>query len=53
MKEVARLQIKDRTELFQAAAISMGMQPNVIEKDFWEKEVAFKQKFYYAKGVSE
>ena len=37
MKEVARLQIKDRTELFQAAAISMGMQPNVIEKDFWKK----------------
>lgn len=34
MKEVAKLQIKDRTELFQATAISMGMQPNVIEKDF-------------------
>ena len=30
----AKLQIKDRTELFQATAISMGMQPNVIEKDF-------------------
>ena len=88
MKEVAKLQIKDRTELFQATAISMGMQPNVIEKDFWvcfmlplparyarhlydvynmgnswvkerafkrkellEKDVAFKQKFYYAKGA--
>ena len=35
MKEVTKLQIKDRTELFQATAISMGMQPNVIEKDFW------------------
>ncbi len=35
MKEVAKLQIRDRTELFQATAISMGMQPNVIEKDFW------------------
>ena len=35
MKDVAKLQIKDRTELFQATAISMGMQPNVIEKDFW------------------
>ena len=35
MKEVAKLQIKDRTELFHAAAISMGMQPNVVEKDFW------------------
>ena len=35
MKEVAKLQIKDRTELFQATAISMGMQPNVIEKDYW------------------
>ena len=32
MKEVAKLQIKDRTELFHAAAISMGMQPNVVEK---------------------
>ncbi len=35
MKEVAKLQIKERTELFQATAISMGMQPSVIEKDFW------------------
>lgn len=35
MKEVAKLQIKDRTELFQATAISMGMQSNVVEKDFW------------------
>ena len=35
MKEVAKLEKKDRTELFQATAISMGMQPNVIEKDFW------------------
>lgn len=35
MKEVAKLQIKDRTELFHATAISMGMQPNVVEKDFW------------------
>ena len=35
MKEVAKFEIKDRTELFQATAISMGMQPNVIEKDFW------------------
>lgn len=35
MKDVAKLPIKDRTELFQATAISMGMQPNVIEKDFW------------------
>ena len=35
MKNIARLQIKERTELFQATAISMGMQPNVIEKDFW------------------
>lgn len=35
MRQVAKLQIKDRTELFQATAISMGMQANVIEKDFW------------------
>lgn len=35
MREIAKSQTKDRTELFQATAISMGMQPNVIEKDFW------------------
>ena len=35
MKEVAKLLVKDRTELFQATAIKMGMQPNVVEKDFW------------------
>ncbi len=35
MRKIARLQIKDRTELFHATAISMGMQPNVVEKDFW------------------
>ena len=35
MKNVESLQIKDRTELFQATSISMGMQPNVVEKDFW------------------
>lgn len=35
MKNIAKLQIKDRTELFQATAISMGMQPDVVEKDFW------------------
>lgn len=35
MKEVAKLPIKDRTELFQATAIKMGMQPDVVEKDFW------------------
>ena len=34
MKNIARLQIKERTELFQATAISMGTQPNVVEKDF-------------------
>ena len=34
MKEAAKLQIKDKTELFQTTAISMGMKPNVIEKDF-------------------
>lgn len=36
MKEVAKLQVKDRTELFQATAISMGMQSNVIEPLFEE-----------------
>lgn len=35
MREVAKLPVKDRTELFQAAAIKMGMLPNVVEKDFW------------------
>lgn len=35
MREVAKLPIKDRTELFQSTAIKMGMQPDVVEKDFW------------------
>ena len=35
MRDVAKLPIKDRTELFQATAIKMGMLPNVVEKDFW------------------
>lgn len=35
MREVAKLPVKDRTELFQATAIKMGMLPNVVEKDFW------------------
>ena len=35
MREVAKLPIKDRTELFQATAISMGMPSHMIEKDFW------------------
>jgi hypothetical protein len=34
LRAVAKLQIKDRKELFQATAISMSIQPNVIEKDF-------------------
>lgn len=34
MREVAKLPVKDRTELFQAAAIKMGMLPNVVEKTF-------------------
>lgn len=35
MKEVAKLNTTDREELFHATAISMGLPPNVIEKDFW------------------
>ena len=35
MKKVAKLPIKDRSELFQATAIKMEMQPDVVEKDFW------------------
>jgi hypothetical protein len=35
MINVAKLQVKDRTELFQATAAAMGLQPNVVEKDFW------------------
>ena len=34
MRKIARLQIKDRTELFHATAISMGMHPNVVELRF-------------------
>ena len=35
MKKVAKLSESERRELFQATAVSMGMQSNVIEKDFW------------------
>lgn len=35
MKMVAKLPEKDRTELFQATAIAMGLLPKVVEKDFW------------------
>ncbi len=35
MKNIAKLSAEERQELFQATAISMGMQPMVIEKDFW------------------
>lgn len=35
MKTVAILSPEERKELFQATAISMGLQPMVVEKDFW------------------
>lgn len=35
MKKVAKLSIREKTELFQATAMKMCLQPNVIEKDFW------------------
>jgi hypothetical protein len=35
MINVAKLDTKERNDLFQATAAAMGMQPNVIEKDFW------------------
>ncbi len=35
MKQIAKLDTKDKAELFQATAASKGMQPNVVEKDFW------------------
>ena len=60
MKDVAKLSIKDRTELFKATAISMGMQPNVIEKDFWVcfmidhlfNDCKYKKAFVFKGGTS-
>ena len=60
MKDVAKLSLKDRTELFQATAISMGMQPNVIEKDFWVcfmidhlfNDCKYKRAFVFKGGTS-
>jgi len=60
VKEVAKLQIKERMELFQATAVSMGMQPNVIEKDFWVcfmldhlfHECKYKNAFVFKGGTS-
>lgn len=60
MKEVAKLSDKDRTELFQATAVMMGMQPGVIEKDFWVcfmldhlfHECKYKDAFVFKGGTS-
>lgn len=35
MKNIAKLTSEERKELFQATAISMGLQPMLVEKDFW------------------
>jgi len=35
MKSVAKLSVEDRAQLFLTTAVQMGMQPAVIEKDFW------------------
>ena len=35
MDKVARLSKEERSELFQATAVTMGMRTDVIEKDFW------------------
>ncbi len=60
MKKIAKLSIKDRTELFQATAVKMGMQPNVVEKDFWVcfmldhlfNDCQFKNAFVFKGGTS-
>ena len=35
MDDVARMQAKDRADLFAAAAARRGLSPEIIEKDFW------------------
>ncbi len=35
MRHVALLSSEERAELFQAAALEMGIQPMIVEKDFW------------------
>ena len=35
MNNIAKLSVIERKELFQATAISMGMHPMIVEKDFW------------------
>lgn len=35
MDKVARLSDKDRRELFESTASTMGLHPAIIEKDFW------------------
>lgn len=60
MKKIAKLSIKDRTELFQATAVKMGMLPNVVEKDFWVcfmldhlfNDCQFKNAFVFKGGTS-
>ncbi len=60
MKKIAKLSLKDRTELFQATAVKMGMLPSVIEKDFWVcfmldhlfDDCQFKNAFVFKGGTS-
>lgn len=40
MKNFAKQTVEDRKEVFQAVAVSMGLRPDIIEKDFW---VCFKK----------
>jgi len=35
MKNVAGLSAEERSQLFLSTAVQMGMQPTVVEKDFW------------------
>lgn len=60
MKDVAKLSMRERTELFQATAGQMGLPSDVVEKDFWVcfmldhlfHDCKHKEKFVFKGGTS-
>ncbi|MCD7708458.1 MAG: nucleotidyl transferase AbiEii/AbiGii toxin family protein [Clostridiales bacterium] len=60
MKRIAILGDVERAELFQAAALEMGLPPVIVEKDFWVcfmpnhlfHECAYKNALVFKGGTS-
>jgi len=60
MENVAKLSKEDRSQLFLTTALQMGLQPTVVEKDFWVcfmldhlfHNCEFKKAFVFKGGTS-